>query len=182
MYTFTDTSGNKFISIYLGHLIKAIIPMLICSNVLVFCKDILLMHDCVKLPEVHCPYSYPVQVCEAFVGKDLYERVKDVLMPQGRVGKEFRELSTLAWKFATISPPLIVRQPKKFNETLIDREANHWNEDLPEFSLVYTRPVVYRSYHGMLGAQGYAGNAPIEKGTKTDKVINVLKTVVGLRL
>ena len=143
--------------------------MLICANVLVFCEDLAWLCQTARSTLSTCTYFYPVQVCGAFLGKDLYERVKDVLMPQGKVGKEFRELSSLAWKFATISPPLIVSQPEKFNETLIDREATHWNDSLSAFSLVFTRPVVYRSYHGMLGAQGHAGNAPITTGAKTKK-------------
>ena len=115
-----------------------------------------------KYVHTHVHLLYPVQVCGEFLGKNLYEKVKAVLLPEGRVGKEFRNLSSIAWKFATISPPLIVCQPEKFDDKLIDPEATHWNKDLKTFSLVYTRPVVYRSYHGMMAVQGWAGNAPIE--------------------
>ena len=65
----------------------------------------------------------------------------------------------LAWKFVTQSYPIIVYLPKKFDEEFHKQSYQHWDEDIGDSqTLIYARPVVYRSFHGNVISKGLVGN------------------------
>ena len=70
----------------------------------------------------------------------------------------FGKAIALAWKFVTLSNPLIVCQPKGFNAHTHSPEFGHWEKHAKEFELIYTRPVIYRNYEGMLACKGWVAN------------------------
>ena len=74
--------------------------------------------------------------------------------------KHIRCLCELAWQCVTCVPPAVMEQPPTFSEELQDREFSYWNKGLKEFGLVYTRPVLYHSYEGVVGSKGWVGNEP----------------------
>ena len=64
----------------------------------------------------------------------------------------------LAWKFVTIPKPFIVCQPKSFDDHIHSEEYGHWDNHAKELPLIYTRPVVYRNYEGVLASKGWVAN------------------------
>ena len=73
-------------------------------------------------------------------------------------------------------PPLIVSKPTEFREDWHDREYQYWDKPSHKNStssssssrppkLIYTRPVLFRSYQGAVGAKGWVGNRDREVGT-----------------
>ena len=67
-------------------------------------------------------------------------------------------------------PPLIVSKPSEFREEWHDREYQYWDKSPPNKSpsrqkLLYTRPVLFRSYEGSVGAKGWVGNRDREAGS-----------------
>ena len=64
----------------------------------------------------------------------------------------------VAWKFVTQPCPLIVDQPDRFNVKIHDTNARHWDEKQKDLPLIYAKPVVYRSYHGILLSRALVGN------------------------
>ena len=65
----------------------------------------------------------------------------------------------VAWKFVTQPCPIIVDMPARFSAELHETNAKHWDEktrDSP--TLIYARPVVFRSYHGILLNRALVGN------------------------
>ena len=68
----------------------------------------------------------------------------------------------LTWKFVTQNNPLIVCQPETFHEDIQERDFHHWNSKLLKpYILTYARPVLYRSYHGIIAGTGLVGNIPL---------------------
>ena len=81
----------------------------------------------------------------------------------------------LTLDLVTAWPPLIVSEPSEFREEWHDREFQYWerspapsptphrknsikNASAPPMKLFYTRPVLFRSYEGGVGAKGWVGN------------------------
>lgn len=71
-------------------------------------------------------------------------------------------------------PPLIVTKPKDFQENWHDREYQYWEKggSLKGKSgaprpLLYTRPVLFKSYKGEVGAKGWVGNRDKEVSDTT---------------
>lgn len=68
----------------------------------------------------------------------------------------------LAWRLVTMPCPIIVRQPAVFDRTCMDEESCHWNPKAKNNQLVYTEPVVYRSYNEKRHTRkGLVGNIPM---------------------
>ena len=85
---------------------------------------------------------------------------------------EFRKftgsISELAWNFLTTVPPLVCAQP----DTTFCKECHQkemkplWKEKIPDYKLVYYRPVLYLSYEGKVAHKGLVGNvATIHEST-----------------
>ena len=72
----------------------------------------------------------------------------------------------LTLDLVTSWPPLIVSKPEEFREDWHDREYQYWEKHKSStgrlMKLLYTRPVLFRSYKGNIGAKGWVGNK--EKG------------------
>ena len=66
---------------------------------------------------------------------------------------------SLAWGFVTVPSPIVVCQPDSFDPSCMDQETYHWTPKAKNCVLVYTGPVVYRSYHGTLARKGTVGTA-----------------------
>ena len=64
----------------------------------------------------------------------------------------------VGWKFVTQPCPVIVELPARFNADLHDTYAKHWEEETDSVALTYAKPVVYRSYHGIVFNRGLVGN------------------------
>lgn len=64
----------------------------------------------------------------------------------------------LAWKFVTLSNPLIVCQPTEFDYRIHDQDYEKWDKRTKELKLIYLRPVVYRNYEGVLACKGWVAN------------------------
>ena len=64
----------------------------------------------------------------------------------------------LAWKFLVLPNPLIVCQPKKFDFRIHSPEYQHWDKHAENSELIYTRPVVYRNYEGVIASKGWVAN------------------------
>ena len=90
-------------------------------------------------------------------GDETFQKVKTTLesSPQDHLGKAIE----LAWKFVTLPHPLIVCQPEKYDSHIHSPEHSYWDsKQKHESNLVYTRPVVYRSYEGVLACQGWVAD------------------------
>lgn len=67
----------------------------------------------------------------------------------------------VAWKFVTQACPIIICQPEtcKLDEELYRTCYEHWDEDHDDSKpFIYARPVVYRSYHGVVLNRALVGN------------------------
>ena len=64
----------------------------------------------------------------------------------------------LTWKFVTLPKPFIVCQPETFDHRIHSPEYGHWDKKEIDCKLVYTRPVVYRNYEGVLASKGWVAN------------------------
>lgn len=69
-----------------------------------------------------------------------------------------QKVAEIAWKFVTEPNPVIVCTPKTFDSKLHDRFHDHWIKGQTNQQLIYCRPVVYRSYHGLVMSQGIVGH------------------------
>jgi len=92
-------------------------------------------------------------------GNENFQKIKTTLesSPQDHLGKAIE----LAWKFVTLPHPLIVCQPEKYDSRIHSPEHGYWQWDSKqkhESNLVYTRPVVYRGYEGVLACQGWVAD------------------------
>ena len=71
---------------------------------------------------------------------------------------QLNEVAEIAWKFVTQPNPLIVVQPEVYyGEKLQGRYYRKWNDDCENYTLVYARPLVYRSYHGTVMSRALVG-------------------------
>ena len=70
----------------------------------------------------------------------------------------------LAWKFVTQPYPVIVTTPvrRKMDDQIHKTSFKHWKEekDGERPIIIYSQPVVYRSYHGEVLVKGFVGNVP----------------------
>ena len=65
----------------------------------------------------------------------------------------------VAWKFVTQPKPVVVSLPKTYNSELHYPYFGRWDESQRDFQpLIYARPVLYRSYHGVPMSKGFVGN------------------------
>ena len=89
---------------------------------------------------------------------EILQKVKSTLenYPEDHLGN----IIALAWKFVTLPKPLIVCQPERFDLRIHEPEFGHWDKQAKEFKLVYARPVVYRSYEGVMVCKGWVANTP----------------------
>ena len=69
----------------------------------------------------------------------------------------------LTWKLVTRPNPLIVCQPNQFDPRIHDPEVEYWDEHVNDFPLIYIRPVLYRSYVGVLAQKGWVANTATAK-------------------
>jgi len=97
------------------------------------------------------------QVCSEVSSTQTHHEVTEVLESSHQ--DDLRKAIELAWKFVTLPNPLIVCQPTGFNSRLHDPEGDYWDsEHANKSKLVYTRPVVYRNYEGVLACKGWVAN------------------------
>ena len=69
----------------------------------------------------------------------------------------------LAWKFVTQPYPVIVCTPErcKMDDEIHKASISRWvEEEDSEQPVIYSQPVVYRSYHGEVLVKGLVGNVP----------------------
>ena len=95
-------------------------------------------------------------------GDENFQKIKTTLesSPQDHLGKAIE----LAWKFVTLPHPLIVCQPEKYDSRIHSPEHGYWDsKQKHESNLVYTRPVVYRGYEGVLACQGWVADRVTRK-------------------
>ena len=64
----------------------------------------------------------------------------------------------LTWKFVTLPNPIIVCQPEGFDGKIHEPEFGYWDKRAKKLPLVYTQPVVYRNYEGVLASKGRVAN------------------------
>ena len=68
----------------------------------------------------------------------------------------------LTLDLVTAWPPLIISKPNEFHEEWHDREYQYWekspHKNSGRLKLLYTRPVLFKSYEGSVGAKGWVGN------------------------
>lgn len=68
----------------------------------------------------------------------------------------------LTLDLVTAWPPLIISKPNEFCEEWHDREYQYWekspHKNSGRLKLLYTRPVLFKSYEGSVGAKGWVGN------------------------
>ena len=62
------------------------------------------------------------------------------------------KVAEIAWKFVAEPNPVIVTVLERYsgNDTIQERYHGKWNVDSDNYTLVYARPLVYRSFHGMV--------------------------------
>ena len=71
------------------------------------------------------------------------------------------KVAEIAWKFVTQPNPVIVCQPETsaFDNDLHRKCFGHWEEGQADSrKLIYARPVVFRSYHGVVMSRALVGN------------------------
>ena len=107
------------------------------------------------------------------------QKVKETLKisSEDHLGK----VIALAWKFVTLPNPLIVDQPKAFDYQIHDPEFGHWDKQAKDFELIYTRPVVYRNYEGVLAEMGWVANTTTDntRSTTTSQQNDLQTTVTS---
>ena len=97
------------------------------------------------------------QMCSEVSSNQTHQKVKEVL--ESSEQDDLRKAIELAWKFVTLPNPLIVCQPKGFDSRIHDPEGDYWDSEHANTSkLVYTRPVVFRNYEGVLARKGWVAN------------------------
>jgi len=84
------------------------------------------------------------------------QKVKETL--ESSDDDHLEKVIALAWKFVTLPNPLIVHQPESFDSQLHEPEYGRWEKPKKELPLIYTRPVVYRNYEGMVARKGWVAN------------------------
>ncbi len=120
-----------------------------------------------------CTYFFPPQIFPKFLERH------SLRVPSRSTEASLRHHVTHACKltFDLVSawPPLIVSKPPKFREDWHDREYQYWEKLSPtstspsssptkspstpqEPKLLYTRPILFESYTGKVGAKGWVGN------------------------
>lgn len=110
------------------------------------------------------------QMYKEISSDEIRRKVKETLESnhEDHVGKAI----ALAWKFVTLPNPLIVCQPQNYNPQIHGPEYGHWDsKHTKTFALIYTRPVVYRNYEGMLASKGWVANtvtSQLSKGWLSD--------------
>ena len=68
------------------------------------------------------------------------------------------KVAEVAWRFVTQPNPVIVEQPRQYHgEEYQERYHGKWNDDCKDYTLVYARPLVYRSYHGTVMTPALVG-------------------------
>ena len=82
---------------------------------------------------------------------------KDKSIQKKIQASELDKIVQVTWKFVTQNNPLILCTPEEYDDHLHRRVYGHWNEDLPK-PLMYSRPVLYQSYHGHVARKGAVGN------------------------
>ena len=95
-------------------------------------------------------------------GDETFQKIKATLenSPQDHLGKAIE----LAWKFVTLPNPLIVCQPGKYDSKIHSPEHGYWDsKQTHESNLIYTRPVVYRNYEGVLACWGWVADKVTSK-------------------
>lgn len=71
----------------------------------------------------------------------------------------------LSLDLVTSWPPLIISKPNEFSEEWHDREYQYWEKSSQKsLKLLYTRPVLFSSYEGSVGAKGWVGNRDLREG------------------
>ena len=72
----------------------------------------------------------------------------------------------LTWRFTTLPTPLIMCQPNKFDDKIHEPQFGHWDKQkqkADDYTLIYLRPVVYRSYLGKQACKGWVAMEGVHK-------------------
>ena len=80
---------------------------------------------------------------------------------QEELSSALKEITSLAWKCVTMASPIVICQPQgHYDKQTMDTEMYHWNKIPQDYSyrLVYSHPVIYRSYRGIHKHKGTVGN------------------------
>ena len=72
--------------------------------------------------------------------------------------RHMRQACKIAWDLVSSWPPHVLSEPKEFREEWQDREFQYWDKTAGKSRLLYTRPVLFTSYEGVVGAKGWVGN------------------------
>jgi DNA repair exonuclease SbcCD ATPase subunit len=92
-----------------------------------------------------------------YVRKQLKE-ILPTLEPYSRAKRNLAEVelpldkvAEVAWKFVTVPNPVIVMELEHYyGEEFQTRQYGKWKDGCEDYTLVYGRPLVYRSYHGIV--------------------------------
>ena len=96
---------------------------------------------------------------------DLDPNGKDKMKLEDIIDLPLKKVVEIAWKFVTEPNPIIVCRPEKYDSELHSKDFVHWNKLEGNFRLRYAKPVVYRSYHGLIMSKGLVGSTkdqPVE--------------------
>ena len=67
-----------------------------------------------------------------------------------------KTVAQLSWDLLTTVPPLVCAWPSRYSSRKVTKE--NWNKSLPDFELVYFRPVLFSSYEGRVAKKGWVTN------------------------
>lgn len=87
-------------------------------------------------------------------------------MPLHKVDLPLKKVAEIAWRFVAQPNPIVVCCPEEYNEKIHRQHYGHW-DDKSNSPLLYTHPLVYRSYRGHVMFKGCVGNT--EKKQKKTK-------------
>lgn len=65
---------------------------------------------------------------------------------------------SIAWKFVTQPKPVIVCEPKEYIAEQCTPYFGHWDKDQKGKQLICVRPVVFRTYEGLVMDKALVGN------------------------
>ena len=119
------------------------------------------------------------QVCLEFSqSHKIYDKVKTILQPGNPL---LNHVVRLTWKFITLPSPLIICQPATFSEQIHEPEFGYWDKSVRPTKLIYTRPVVYRSYQGILACKAWVANTAksVETQNEEQESKSLLSMVTG---
>jgi hypothetical protein len=116
-----------------------------------------------KLKDATTAYQYLLKQCEVQLNRVDKTSLVAKLAKEIKLSQEWiPEANTaveICWKMLTVSPPMFLCQPTKYNAMWHVTHARSWHE--PPGELIYYRPVLMYGAGGTVAYKGFVGSEPV---------------------